>query len=61
MEHQRLVKYPLLLEQLLKQCDIEQDENEYNTVKKCAERTRLHLILYINNLQWFMFKGGCVL
>jgi len=40
VEHQRLVKYPLLLEQLMKQCDKETDEDEFNTVKKCVERTR---------------------
>jgi hypothetical protein len=40
VEHQRLVKYPLLLEQLLKQCDRESDMDEYNTVKRCVDRTR---------------------
>ena len=40
MEHQRLVKYPLLLEQLLKQCDKESDAEEYNIVKRCVDRTR---------------------
>ena len=40
VEHQRLVKYPLLLEQLLKQCDREADPDEYNTVKRCVDRTR---------------------
>jgi hypothetical protein len=40
VEHQRLVKYPLLLEQLLKQCDREADPEEYNIVKKCVDRTR---------------------
>jgi hypothetical protein len=38
VEHQRLVKYPLLLEQLAKQCD--KDEEEYAKVRSCVDRTR---------------------
>ena len=34
------MKYPLLLEQLLKQCDKESDAEEYNIVKRCVDRTR---------------------
>ena len=38
VEHQRLVKYPLLLEQLAKQCD--KDEDEYVKVRRCVDRSR---------------------
>ena len=38
VEHQRLVKYPLLLEQLAKQCDKESEE--YAKVRRCVDRSR---------------------
>ncbi len=38
VEHQRLVKYPLLLEQLSKQC--EKDEEEHVKVRECVVRSR---------------------
>ena len=38
MEHQRLVKYPLLLEQLAKQCD--KEEEEFAKVRRCVDRSR---------------------
>ena len=38
VEHQRLVKYPLLLEQLAKQCDKEAEE--YAKVRRCVDRSR---------------------
>ena len=37
-EHQRLVKYPLLLEQLAKQCD--KDDEEFAKVRRCVDRSR---------------------
>ena len=38
MEHQRLVKYPLLLEQLAKQCD--KEDEEFAKVRRCVDRSR---------------------
>lgn len=38
VEHQRLVKYPLLLEQLSKQCDKEGEE--FAKVRRCVDRSR---------------------
>ena len=38
VEHQRLVKYPLLLEQLAKQCD--KEEEEFAKVRRCVDRSR---------------------
>ena len=38
VEHQRLVKYPLLLESLAKYCDKESEE--FAKVKRCVERSR---------------------
>ena len=38
LEHQRLVKYPLLLENLAKQCD--KDSEEYAQVRRCVDRSR---------------------
>ena len=38
VEHQRLVKYPLLLESLAKYCDKETEE--YAKVRRCVERSR---------------------
>merc|ERR1719244_1651452 len=39
-EHQRLVKYPLLLEQIAKHTEKTQDNAEYETVKAATERTK---------------------
>jgi len=39
-EHQRLVKYPLLLEQIAKHTEKTQDNPEYETVKTATERTK---------------------
>jgi len=39
-EHQRLVKYPLLLEQIAKHTEKTQDNPEYETVKAATERTK---------------------
>jgi len=39
-EHQRLVKYPLLLEQIAKHTEKTQDNPEYETVKAVTERTK---------------------
>ena len=38
VEHQRLVKYPLLLDQLAKQCDKESEE--FAKVRRCVDRSR---------------------
>ncbi|XP_071744698.1 uncharacterized protein [Lepeophtheirus salmonis] len=40
VEHQRLVKYPLLLEQLSKQTP---EDSSYSTIKNCVERTKFIL------------------
>lgn len=40
VEHQRLVKYPLLLEGLAKHCDPAQDPTEYEIMSEVTNRTR---------------------
>ena len=40
VEHQRLVKYPLLLTQIKKHCDEDEDRDEYDQVTEATSRTK---------------------